>query len=167
MQPACLFFRRHQKTIKREVQAAARQAVQEALGSVSLNPSEVAELTRAAMAETYQRLRLRKEPRDPSVRSLSRCVRGDGDGDGARKLTSQCTSCVSVMLVSSVMCHVSVCFHVYGLDPLYTSFERFRECDEGNVEYKLKLKDPESGNPYRLHQLVRACRAFQMNDITG
>ena len=69
----CPFVRRHNKTIKREVQEAARLAVQEALGSVSLKPSEVAELTRMAMAETYQRLRLRKEQRDPSVLCLSRC----------------------------------------------------------------------------------------------
>ena len=42
------------------------------MGSVSLKPSEVAELTKSAMAETYQRLRLRKEPRDPGMRCLSR-----------------------------------------------------------------------------------------------
>jgi hypothetical protein len=101
------YSRRHNKTLKKEVQAAAKKAVEEALaakagpsGKTEFDPQEVQELTKAAVLESYQRIKLRKEPRDPNVKCLS------------------------------------------------------RESDEGNVEYKLKLKDPDTGNPYRIQQLV-------------
>ena len=101
--------RRTNKTLKREVQAAAREAVELAIAAkagspklrVQLDPAEVQQITRTAMVDTYQRIKLRKEPRDPSMRCLS------------------------------------------------------RENDEGNVEYKWRLKDAHAGNPYRLQQLVR------------
>ncbi len=36
------------------------------------------------------------------------------------------------------------------------------ESDEGNVEYKLKLKDPDTGNPYRIQQLVATLRVHDV-----
>ncbi|GAX84840.1 hypothetical protein CEUSTIGMA_g12261.t1 [Chlamydomonas eustigma] len=99
--------RRHNKTLKKEIHAAAKKAVEEALaakagpsGKTEFDPHEVQELTKAAMLESCQRIKLRKEPRDPNVKCLC------------------------------------------------------RESDEGNVEYKLKLKDPDTGNPYRIQQLI-------------
>lgn len=94
--------------LKREVAAAAKAAIAAAMSTQQCSPNskrqlskqELQELSRKALEETYQRVKLKKEPRDPTLRWLS------------------------------------------------------RENEEGNVEYKLRLKDVEGGNPYRIQQLV-------------
>lgn len=100
--------RRFKKMLKREVAAAAKAAIAAAMSTQQCSPNskrqlskqELQELSRKALEETYQRVKLKKEPRDPALRWLS------------------------------------------------------RENEEGNVEYKLRLKDVEGGNPYRIQQLV-------------
>jgi hypothetical protein len=98
--------RRYKKVLKREA-AAAKCALEAAIATKTspnskrpLSKEELQELSRRALEDTYQRIKLKKEPRDPCLKCLG------------------------------------------------------RENADGNVEYKLRLKDPKEGNPYRIQQLV-------------